>query len=81
MISRDDGDLKVAFGETVRKFRTAMGLSQEKLAERANIHRTYIGDVERGLRNIALVNMCRIACALEVPLSSLISEMEKRENS
>ena len=62
----------------MRKFRTARGLSQEKLAERANIHRTYIGDVERGLRNIALVNMHRVASGLGVPLSSLIGEMEKR---
>jgi len=62
----------------VRKFRIARGLSQEKLAERADIHRTYVGDVERGLRNIALVNMHRIASALGVSLSSLISDMEKR---
>jgi transcriptional regulator with XRE-family HTH domain len=79
--SKTDADLKVAFGETVRKFRTAKGLSQEKLAEHAGIHRTYIGDVERGLRNIALVNMHRIASALGVPLSSLISEMERREEA
>lgn len=81
MTSKTDADLKVAFGETVRKFRTAKGLSQEKLAEHAGIHRTYIGDVERGLRNIALVNMHRIASALGVPLSSLISEMERREEA
>ena len=78
MISKADNDLKVAFGDAVRKFRMARGLSQEKLAERADIHRTYIGDVERGLRNIALVNMHRIASALGVSLSSLIGDMEKR---
>jgi transcriptional regulator with XRE-family HTH domain len=53
------------------------GFSQEKLAELAGIHRTYIGDVERGTRNIALVNMTRIAKALGTPLSRLIAEMEK----
>jgi transcriptional regulator with XRE-family HTH domain len=53
------------------------GLSQEKLAELAGIHRTYIGDVERGTRNIALVNMTRIAKALGTSLSRLIAEMEK----
>ncbi|MGA9069029.1 MAG: helix-turn-helix transcriptional regulator [Terracidiphilus sp.] len=79
MTSKTDDELKRAFGEAVRKFRTARGLSQEKLAEHANIHRTYIGDVERGLRNIALVNMHRIAAALELSLSELIGEMEKRE--
>ncbi len=81
MASKTDRELKAAFGETVRKFRTARGLSQEKLAERANIHRTYIGDVERGLRNISLVNMHRIASALEVSLSALIAEMEEREDA
>jgi len=74
----NDDHLKAAFGETVRKYRIARGLSQEKLAECADIHRTYIGDVERGQRNIALINMNRIALALGVPLSSLIRDMEKR---
>ena len=78
MISNSDARLKAAFGESVRKFRISKGLSQEKLAEHAGIHRTYIGDVERGLRNIALVNMHRIAVALGVPLSLLIAEMDKR---
>jgi len=49
---------------------------QEKLADLAEIHRTYIGDVERGTRNIALVNMTRIAAALGVKLSRIIAEME-----
>jgi transcriptional regulator with XRE-family HTH domain len=53
------------------------GLSQEKLAELAGIHRTYIGDVERGTRNIALVNMTKIAKALGTSLSRLIADMEK----
>jgi len=62
----------------VRQSRMAKGLSQEKLAELANVHRTYLGDVERGLRNVALVNMHRIASALEQPLSSLVADMERR---
>jgi transcriptional regulator with XRE-family HTH domain len=57
--------------------RESRGLSQEKLAELAGIHRTYIGDVERGTRNIALVNMTRIAKALGTSLSRVIAEMEK----
>jgi len=67
----------VAFGRTVRRLRENKGLSQEKLAALAGIHRTYIGDVERGTRNIALVNMTRIAKALGTSLSRLIAEMEK----
>lgn len=78
MTSQSDDELKIAFGYVVRKHRIAKGVSQEKLAEYANIHRTYLGDVERGVRNIALVNMHRIAFALGVPLSRLISDMEKR---
>jgi transcriptional regulator with XRE-family HTH domain len=70
-------DPRAAFGQAVRKLRLAKGLSQEHLAELADIHRTYIGDVERGARNISLVNMTKIATALGVPLSRLIHEMEK----
>ena len=69
-------DPRAAFGRAVRKLRTQRRISQEKLAEIAGIHRTYIGDVERGTRNISLVNMTRIAKALQVPLSRLIQEME-----
>lgn len=76
MTRHKQSDPKRAFGQAVRKLRLAKGISQEKLAELAEIHRTYIGDVERGKRNIALVNMVRIATALELPLSRLISEME-----
>ena len=55
--------------------RLSKNLSQEDLAGMAEIHRTYIGDVERGTRNISLVN--RIAQALGVPLSRVISDMEQ----
>jgi transcriptional regulator with XRE-family HTH domain len=69
-------DPRMAFGLAVRKLRLEKGISQEQLAELAEIHRTYIGDVERGKRNIALINMTRISQALEVRLSQLIVEME-----
>ncbi|MDT8068210.1 MAG: helix-turn-helix transcriptional regulator [Terriglobia bacterium] len=67
----------MAFGIAVRKIRTERGISQERLAELADIHRTYIGDVERGTRNVALVNMCKIAAALDIRLSVLMHEAEK----
>jgi transcriptional regulator with XRE-family HTH domain len=70
-------DPKLAFGKTIRKFRLEKGLSQERLAELANIHRTYIGDVERGTRNVSVVNMARIAQALGFPLSRIIAAMEE----
>jgi transcriptional regulator with XRE-family HTH domain len=49
-----------------------MAWSQEKLALESGISRSYIGDVERGMRNIALVNICRIADTLEVKLEVLM---------
>jgi transcriptional regulator with XRE-family HTH domain len=50
-------------------------------ADLAGIHRTYIGDVERGTRNIALINMDRIAKALGLPLSRILRAMEEKNNS
>jgi transcriptional regulator with XRE-family HTH domain len=76
VVRNKQGDPRLAFGQAVRKLRLAKGISQEKLAELAEIHRTYIGDVERGKRNIALLNMTRIARALGISLTSLIQEME-----
>lgn len=69
--------IKQAFGQALKTLRINSGLSQEKLAELADLHRTYLGDVERGERNISLVNMWRIAHALRVKLTDLIKEMEK----
>jgi transcriptional regulator with XRE-family HTH domain len=69
-------DPKSDFGQAVRKLRTARKISQEQLADLAGVHRTYIGDVERGTRNISLLNMFRIAHALEIPLSRIILDME-----
>ena len=55
-----------AFGNSVRSRRAAIGFSQEKLASKCGLHRTYIGSVERGERNVGLENIVRIACALQV---------------
>jgi transcriptional regulator with XRE-family HTH domain len=61
------------FGGRVREARHALGISQEVLAERTGLHRTYIGTVERGERNPALINVVRIADALSVDAASLIA--------
>lgn len=60
------------FGQRVREERQRLGLSQEKLAERAGVHRTYIGMVERAEKNITLTNIEKIAKALEVEVGTLI---------
>jgi transcriptional regulator with XRE-family HTH domain len=59
------------FGAKVRKFRLKKKLSQEKLAELADLHRTYIGQVECGKRNLALKNIAKLAKALNVSVKEL----------
>jgi transcriptional regulator with XRE-family HTH domain len=62
----------VKFGEKVRQLRTGLGISQEKLAELCDLHRTYIGSVERGERNVSLVNLVRLGRALKSTPSQLL---------
>ncbi|TXK93550.1 transcriptional regulator [Methylococcaceae bacterium CS1] len=64
------------FGKNVRYFRTLKNLSQEELAELCNLHRTYIGSVERGQRNITLKNAEKIAIALDQPLKLFFQSNE-----
>ena len=63
----------VKFGNKVRERRLELELSQEELAERAGVHRTYIGMIERAEKNITLENIEKIAKALEIPLGELMS--------
>jgi transcriptional regulator with XRE-family HTH domain len=62
------------FGQRVRELRQRLGISQEALATRAGIHRTYMGGVERGERNISLKNIIRLANALNVRPHDLFDE-------
>ena len=66
--------ISLVFGVVVRKHRKARGLSQEALAEKANIHHTHVGLIERGERNSSLDVAYRIARALGLPLSALIAQ-------
>ncbi len=59
-------------GATIRKFRRKKGWSQEKLAFEANLHRAYIGQIERGEKNIGIKNIEKIAKALNVSLKQLM---------
>lgn len=65
-------DPKQLFGKRVRELRLAKNMSQEALADEARLHRTYMGSVERGERNISLENIVRIARALRVPPNELL---------
>lgn len=62
----------IAFGARLRQERQRVGISQEDLADRAGLHRTYVGAVERGERNISLGSMVTLADALNVPLTDLL---------
>jgi transcriptional regulator with XRE-family HTH domain len=66
-----------AFGERVRARRVTLGLSQEKLAERAGLHRNYIGGIEQGRRNVGLVNLVRLALALELDPGELLARLDR----
>lgn len=63
----------LVFGERVRARRLELGLSQESLAQRAGLHRTYVGSLERGERNVALINILKLGRALDVDAGALIS--------
>lgn len=66
-------NVKKPFGTSVRAWRNRLGLSQEELAERAGLHRTYVSDVERGARNLSLESIEKLARALEVSVPALLS--------
>ena len=61
-------DIQQLYGERLRQIRTKKGISQEALADAAELHRTYVSSVERGERNISLVNISRLADALGVSI-------------
>jgi len=70
-------EVLIRFGKRMREVRERVGISQEKLAEKAGLHRTYVSSVERGKRNISLLNIERLARALSVTLAELMPEIEQ----
>lgn len=73
-------EIKKIFGAKLREIRQEKALSQEALANVCELDRTYIGGVERGERNISLINIVRIANALEVSPSILLSSFSDKGN-
>lgn len=71
MVESQDSAVQKAFGTRLRALRKAKGLSQESMALMCGLDRTYIGGVERGERNISLVNIHRIATALGLDVREL----------
>jgi len=70
--SIDDKELLRKIGERIKLLRIEAGLSQEKLSFECNLDKTYIGSVERGERNIAIINLSKLAKALNVSISKLL---------
>ena len=64
-------------GYNIRKARLKSGVSQEELAAKVGIHRTYIGSVERGERNIGIMNIVKIAAALNIAVSELVEGLSE----
>jgi transcriptional regulator with XRE-family HTH domain len=71
-------DLRALFGKRMRELRQRVGFSQEELADRCGLHRTYVGGIERGERNPSLLNIGRIARALGVPMEDLFKSLAGR---
>src|SRR5215469_6468076 len=67
-------DIKKRFGTAVRSRRKRLGISQEELAGRAGLHRTYVADIERGARNLSLANIEKLAKALETSIPTLFAQ-------
>ena len=68
-------DVRLRFGKAVRQSRHKLGVSQEEFADMCGLDRTYLGGIERGERNVALLNIEKIAKALRVSLSQLFREV------
>ena len=74
-------EIRVKFGKTLRRLRKNQGVSQEVFADKCDLHRTYISDIERGERNVSLENIEKIANVLNIQVSELFREVENDNDS
>ncbi len=77
MAEESKPDVRISFGERVRELRHLKAISQEELATLAGVHRTYIGMVERGEKNVTISTMFRLADALNVAPAELIKDLAR----
>jgi transcriptional regulator with XRE-family HTH domain len=68
-------DIRIRFGRAIRRLRAEQGINQEEAAERCGLHRTYYSGVERGVRNLSLVNIEKIARGLKTSLRDLFGRV------
>lgn len=69
-------NFQIAFGKAVQEIRASREMTQEDLASATGLHRTYVSDLERGIRNTSLNNAKKIAEALDTPLSAIVNIAE-----
>jgi transcriptional regulator with XRE-family HTH domain len=68
-------DIRIRFGRAIRRIREEQEINQEEAAERCGLHRTYYSGLERGVRNVSLVNIERVSRGLKTPLPELFSRL------
>ena len=68
-------DIRIRFGRAVRRIREEQGINQEEAAERCGLHRTYYSGIERGVRNVSMVNIERVAKGLRTSLPKLFEKV------
>jgi transcriptional regulator with XRE-family HTH domain len=68
-------DIRTRFGRAVRRIREAQGINQEETAERCGLHRTYYSGIERGVRNVSLVNIEKVSKGLKTSLPDLFARL------
>ena len=76
-----ENEIRVKFGKTLRRLRKNQGVSQEVFADKCDLHRTYISDIERGERNVSLENIEKIANVLNIQVIELFREVENDNDS
>ncbi|MFL5330257.1 MAG: helix-turn-helix domain-containing protein [Gemmataceae bacterium] len=69
-------DIRERFGDAIRISREALGLTQEELAHKAKMHRSYLSDIERGSRNVSIINIERLAAGLSISLADLFAQVK-----
>lgn len=68
-------DIRIRFGRAIRRIREEQGINQEEAAERCGLHRTYYSGIERGVRNVSLMNIERVAKGLKTSLPELFARV------
>ena len=68
-------NIRIRFGRAIRRIREAQGINQEEAAERCGLHRTYYSGIERGVRNVSLVNIEKVSKGLKISLTDLFTSL------